>query len=186
METVPFPSSAEFRAWLETNHRKSPGIWLRIWKVNSGTSTVTYAEALDEALCFGWIDGQKKSYDSGSWLQKFTPRRPWGQWSKKISEHAERLIRAGIMSPSGLKEVDAARRDGRWERAYDSFAAAEVPEDFLKELRKNRKAKAFFETLNKTNRYSICYRLQSARKAETRQRRIEQIIKMLESGEKFH
>jgi uncharacterized protein YdeI (YjbR/CyaY-like superfamily) len=186
METLSFASAAEFRAWLETNHKNSAGIWLRIWKANSGTPTVTYAEALGEALCFGWIDGQKKSFDSGSWLQKFTPRRSGSHWSKKNTEHAERLIRTGRMAAAGLEEVEAARRDGRWETAYDSFRTAEVPEDFLQALRRNTKANAFFETLNKTNRYSICYRLQTARKAETRQRRIEKIIKMLESGEKFH
>lgn len=186
METLSFPSSVEFRIWLKKNHSKSPGIWLRIWKINAGTPTVTYPEALDEALCFGWIDGQKKSFDSRSWLQKFTPRRSGSQWSKKNTEHAERLIKAKKMESSGLREINAAKSDGRWKAAYDSFGTASVPEDFLEELAKNKKAKAFFETLNKTNLYSISYRLQTAKKAETREKRIKTIIKMLERGEKFH
>jgi uncharacterized protein YdeI (YjbR/CyaY-like superfamily) len=186
METLSFPSSPEFRAWLETNHRKSPGIWLCVGKVNSSNPTVTYSEALDEALCFGWIDGQKKSRDSQSWLQKFTPRRSGSQWSNKNTERAERLISAGRMAPAGREEVEAARNDGRWKAAYDSFSTAKAPEDFLQALRENKKAAAFFETLNKTNLYSISYRLQTARKAETRQRRIDKIIAMLESGQKFH
>lgn len=147
---------------------------------------MTYAEALDEALCFGWIDGQKKSYDSRSWLQRFTPRKSRSRWSKKNTEHAERLIKANKMTSSGLREIKAAKADGRWKAAYDSFTSAKVPEDFLKELAKNKKARAFFETLNKTNLYSISYRVQTAKKAETRKRRIEAIIKMLARGEKFH
>jgi uncharacterized protein YdeI (YjbR/CyaY-like superfamily) len=186
METLSFPSSVEFRIWLKKNHDKTSGIWLRIWKLDAGNQTVTYAEALDEALCFGWIDGQKKPCDSLSWLQKFTPRRLGSQWSKKNTEHAERLIQAGQMMPAGLREVDAAKNDGRWNAAYDSFANAEAPEDFLNALKKNKKAKVFFETLNKTNLYSICYRLQTAKKVETRERRIKVIIEMLERGEKFH
>lgn len=186
MERLSFPSSIEFRNWLKNNHDESSGIWLRIWKVSSGTPTVTYAEALDEALCFGWIDGQKKPCDSRSWLQKFTPRKPGSRWSKKNTEHAERLIKAKKMTLSGLREVKAAKSDGRWKSAYNSFSQAKVPDDFLKELAKNKKAKKFFETLNKTNLYSISYRLQTAKKDETRQRRIKAIIKMLESGEKFH
>ena len=147
---------------------------------------MTYAEALDDALCFGWIDGQKKSEDGAAWLQKFTPRKAGSGWSKKNTEHAERLISAGRMAAAGLQQINAAKRDGRWQAAYDSFSTAEVPDEFLQELGKNEKAKAFFESLNKTNRYSICYRLQTAKKPETRTKRIKQIIEMLERGEKFH
>jgi len=186
LEQLSFASPIEFRNWLKKNHNQSSGIWLRIKKISAGTPTVTYAEALDEALCFGWIDGQKKSYDSRSWLQKFTPRKSGSRWSKKNTEHAERLIKAKKMTPSGLREVNAAKSDGRWKSAYDSFSSAKVPDDFLKELAKNKKAKEFFETLNKTNLYSIAYRLQTAKKAETREKRIKAIIKMLENGEKFH
>jgi uncharacterized protein YdeI (YjbR/CyaY-like superfamily) len=186
METLSFTSSEKFRHWLKKNHDNSPGIWLRIWKINSGTPTVTYAEALDEALCFGWIDGQKKSHDDQSWLQRFTPRRSGSRWSKKNTEHVERLIATRKMTSAGLREVNAAKSDGRWKAAYDSFSSAEMPEDFLKELKKNKKAIAFFETLNKTNLYSISYRLQTAKKSETRKKRMEEIIKMLERGEKLH
>lgn len=185
-EALSFASAAAFRIWLEENHHQSPGLWLRIWKSNSGTPSVTYAEALDEALCFGWIDTQKRSLDHQAWLQKFTPRKTGSRWSRKNTEHAERLLSAGRMAPAGLREIEAAKADGRWAAAYDSFATAEVPDDFLQELRKNQPAVAFFATLNKTNRYSIAYRLQTARKPETRKRRIDQIIQMLATGRKFH
>ncbi len=186
MEMLSFPTSIEFRNWLKKNHKESSGIWLRIWKMNAGMPTVTYAEALDEALCFGWIDSQKKPYDDRSWLQKFTPRKPGSSWSKKNTEHAERLIKAKKMTLSGVKEIKAAKSDGRWKSAYDSFSESKVPDDFLKALAKNKKAKAFFETLNKTNLYSISYRLQTAKKTETREKRIKAIIEMLANGEKFH
>jgi uncharacterized protein YdeI (YjbR/CyaY-like superfamily) len=179
-------SSHEFRAWLARNHNQSNGVWLRIYKKDSGVATVTYAEALDQALCFGWIDGQKKPYDSRSWLTKFTRRRPKSGWSKINTQHAKRLIKSGEMAPAGLKEVNAAKADGRWKAAYESFGRAAVPVDFLRELAKNKKAKAFFETLNKTNLYSIAYRLQTAKKPETRENRKQKIIEMLARGEKFH
>ncbi len=185
-EMVNFASPGEFRAWLAKNHKKSDGIWLRIYKKASGVPTVTYAQALDQALCFGWIDGQKKPFDAQSWLQKFTPRREKSGWSKYNTQHAERLIQSGEMTPAGLKEVNAAKSDGRWGAAYDSFANAAVPDDFLKELAKNRPAKAFFDTLNKTNLYSIVYRLQTAKKPETREKRLRAMIEKLARGEKFH
>jgi uncharacterized protein YdeI (YjbR/CyaY-like superfamily) len=184
--SVSFTSSRNFRTWLVKNRGQSGGIWLRIYKKDSDTATVTYAEALDQALCFGWIDGQKRPYDKQSWLQKFTPRRPNSGWSKNNTQHAKRLIKSGEMTPSGLKEVDAAKADGRWKAAYDSFGNAAVPEDFLKEPGKNKKAKAFFGTLNKTNVYSIAYRLQTAKKADTREKRMQVIIEKLARGEKFH
>lgn len=148
--------------------------------------TVSYAQALDVSLCFGWIDGQKKPYDESSWLQKFTPRRPKSGWSKKNTEHAERLIKSGEMTAAGLKEIDAAKADGRWKAAYDSFGNSKVPDDFLKELAQNKKAKAFFDTLSKANLYSIAYRLQTAKKPETREKRKKMIIAMLAREEKFH
>src|SRR5580700_5413135 len=153
MKTMSFTSARELRAWLAKNHSRSEGILLRIYKKGSGVSTVTYAEALDQALCFGWIDGQKRPYDKQSWLQKFTPRRPKSGWSKNNTRHAERLIKAGEMAPSGLKAAKAAKADGRWKAAYDSSSNAAVPDDFIKELARNKKANAFFETLNKTNLY---------------------------------
>jgi uncharacterized protein YdeI (YjbR/CyaY-like superfamily) len=186
MKTMSFTSSRDFRAWLAKNHSQSEGILLRIYKKDTGAATVTYAEALDQALCFGWIDGQKKPYDKRSWLQKFTPRRPGSGWSKNNTRHAERLIKSGEMTPAGLREVKAAKADGRWKAAYDSFSNAAVPDDFLKKLAQNNVAKDFFETLNKTNLYSIAYRLQTAKKPETRERRMQGIIEKLERGEKFH
>ena len=186
MEELTFSSPAEFRAWLSGNHDKSTGIWLRIYKKDSGVNTVTYAEALDQALCFGWIDGQKKPYDKESWLQKFTPRRPKSGWSRRNTEHAGRLLKSGQITPPGLKEIEAAKADGRWQRAYDSFGTAAVPDDFLQDLAGNKKAKAFFETLNKTNLYPIVYRLQTAKKPETREKRKKEIIAMLARREKFH
>lgn len=181
-----FRSSSEFRKWLAANHRQSDGIWLRILKKESGEPSVTYAEALQEALCFGWIDGQKQRHDDSSWLQRFTRRRPKSGWSKINTQHAERLMRAGRMKPAGQTEIDAAKKDGRWTAAYDSPSKAIYPEDFLAALRRDRKAKAFFESLNKANRYAIAYRLQTAKKPETKQRRMEMILAMLARGEAFH
>jgi uncharacterized protein YdeI (YjbR/CyaY-like superfamily) len=186
MKTLAFKSARAFRNWLSRNHDRSDGIFLRIYKKDSGAATVTYAEALDQALCFGWIDGQKQPCDEQSWLQKFTPRRRGSGWSKRNTAHAQRLIDSGEMSPAGLAEVEAARADGRWTAAYDSFGEATMPADFLAELARNAKANAFFKSLNKTNLYSIAYRLQTAKKAETRERRKRSIIAMLARGEKFH
>ncbi len=181
-----FKSSRVFRTWLAKNHGRPDGIWLRIYKKAAGVATVTYAEALDHALCFGWIDGQKQPYDAQSWLQKFTPRRPRSGWSKINTRHAERLMNAGAMTPAGLKEVIDAKTDGRWRAAYDSSSTAAVPDDFLRALAKKKKAKTFFATLNKANRYSITYRLQTAKKPETRAKRMRAIVEMLARGEKFH
>lgn len=185
-ETLSFRSLSEFRKWLTVNHLKSRGIWLRIFKKDSERASITYSEALDEALCFGWIDARKERYDDSSWLQRFTPRRPKSGWSKINTQHAERLIRARRIQASGQAQVDAAKRDGRWVAAYDSQSKATLPEDFLAALRRLKKAKAFFESLNKANRYAIAYRLQTARKPETRQRRLEVILAMLTRGEAFH
>lgn len=186
MKTVSFTSVRAFRGWLAKNHARADGVLLRIYKKGSGAATVTYAEALDQALCFGWIDGQKLPNDKQSWLQKFTPRRPKSAWSKKNTQNAERLIASGEMAPAGLKEVMAAKQDGRWAAAYESFGSAAVPDDFLKQLARNKKANAFFATLNKTNLYSIAYRLQTAKKPETREKRVKAIIEKLARGEKFH
>jgi uncharacterized protein YdeI (YjbR/CyaY-like superfamily) len=186
MKTMSFASASALRAWLAKNHSRADGILLRIHKKDSGVASVSYAEALDQALCYGWIDGQKLPGDKQFWLQTFTPRRPRSGWSKKNTEHAERLIESGEMTAAGHKEVEAAKADGRWQAAYDSFGSAAIPDDFLKALARNRKAKAFFATLNKTNLYSIAYRLQTAKKPETRQKRMQAIIEKLARGEKFH
>jgi uncharacterized protein YdeI (YjbR/CyaY-like superfamily) len=186
LKTFSFESSSAFRTWLEKNHNQSDGIWLRIFKKTSGKISITYPEALDQALCHGWIDGQKQKYDEQSWLQKFTPRRARSGWSKMNTNHVERLTKAGLMRPAGLKAVEAAKADGRWHSAYHSQKNASVPEDFLKLLAQNKKAKAFFESLNRANLYSITYRLQTAKKPETRARRMQIILEMMDRGEKFH
>jgi uncharacterized protein YdeI (YjbR/CyaY-like superfamily) len=181
-----FRSSAELRAWLAKEHARAPGLLLRIYKKNSGVPSVTYAEALDQALCFGWIDGQKLPFDANSWVQKFTPRTARSGWSKINVAHADRLIREGQMTPAGLKEVEAAKSDGRRAAAYDSSANATVPPEFLKELARNAKAKQFYATLDKANLYSIAYRLQTAKRPQTKIKRIKLIIEMLARGAKFH
>jgi uncharacterized protein YdeI (YjbR/CyaY-like superfamily) len=181
-----FKSSADFRQWLEQSHAASSGIWLRFFRKASGGESLTYAQALDQALCYGWIDGQKKPFDQQSWLQRFTPRRPKSAWSKINTEHVTRLTNAGMMTAVGLKAVEAAKADGRWQAAYASQRNAVPPEDFLKELSKNKKAKAFFETLNKANVYAIVYRLQTAKKPETRTKRMQAILAMMAQGKKFH
>ena len=184
---IAFESQSRWEEWLAENHAQQPtGIWLRIFKKASGVVSVTYAEALDEALCYGWIDGQANKYDERSWLQKFTSRRKKSIWSKVNTQHVERLIEAGKMKAAGLKEIEAAKQDGRWQQAYDSPKNMIVPEDFLKELENDSKAKTFFETLNKTNLYSIAFRLQTAKKPETREKRMKAILEMLARGEKFH
>jgi uncharacterized protein YdeI (YjbR/CyaY-like superfamily) len=177
---------AQWRAWLAKNHAGSEGVWLQLYKKTSGRPSLTHAEALDEALCYGWIDSHKRPKDAVSWLQRFSPRRPRSNWSRINTQHVERLIAAGRMRTAGLREVAAAREDGRWQRAYDSPSASTIPADFLKELAKDKKAKAFFETLNRANLFAITYRLQTAKKPETREKRLRAILAMMARGEKFH
>ncbi|MCC6180894.1 MAG: YdeI/OmpD-associated family protein [Bacteroidia bacterium] len=181
-----FKSCKTFQTWLDKNHNKSTGIWLRIFKKDTGIKTITYAEALDIALCYGWIDGHKKSLDSDSWIQKFCQRSAKSIWSKVNVGHAERLINEAKMKPAGLKVIQDAKADGRWERAYDSPSKMKIPDDFLKLLSKNKTALNFFKTLNKSNLYSIGFRLQTAKKPETREKRMNDIIEKLAKGEKFH
>ena len=183
---IAFQSQKKWRNWLLKNHAGANGVWLRLYKKDSGVKSINHDLALDEALCFGWIDGQAKSYDEQSYLQKFTPRRKGSIWSKRNTEKVEQLIKEGKMHPSGLAEIEAAKADGRWAKAYDSPAKMEIPDDFLKELSKKPKALAFFKTLNKTNLYSIAWRLQTAKKPETRQKRMKVIIEMMIQGKKFH
>ena len=189
LNTIPimeFKTAKPFETWLVKNHDNSTGLWLKIFKKDSGKKTISYAEALDIALCFGWIDGQKQSHDEHAWLQKFCPRRAKSIWSKINTGHVERLINEGRMRPAGLKAVEKAKADGSWEKAYDSPSKITIPKDFLKELSKNKKAEAFFKGLNKTNLFSIGFRLQTAKKQETREKRMKAIIQMLAKGEKFH
>jgi len=186
LQIISFESPSQWAEWLEVNDSEQSGIWLRYFKKDSGILSITYAEALDEALCCGWIDGQVKKYDEKSWLQKFTPRRAKSLWSKINTQHVERLVNAGKMKAAGFAEIDRAKRDGRWQRAYDSLKNFTIPENFLERLEKDPKAKAAFETLNKTNLYSIAFRLQTAAKPETREKRLKAILEMLSKGEKFH
>jgi uncharacterized protein YdeI (YjbR/CyaY-like superfamily) len=181
-----FEDQAAWAAWLEQNNADAPGLWLRHAKKASGIASVSYAEALDVALCYGWIDGQKKSYDDASWLQKWTPRGAKSIWSKINREKALKLIESGQMQPAGLAEVERARQDGRWEAAYDSHSTASVPDDFQAALDSNAEASAFFATLNSTNRYALLFRIQTAKKPETRARRIQEFIGMLERHEKLY
>lgn len=186
-KVVEFSSQAKWNAWLKKNHVSvEKGVWLRLFKKDSGIKSVTYDEALDAALCYGWIDGQKNKHDAQSWVQKFTPRRARSIWSKRNIEHVERLIAEGKMTAAGLVQIEAAKADGRWARAYDAAKDMKVPEDFLKELSKNKKAKAFFDTLNKANTYAIAWRLQTAKKPETRERRMNALLEMMKKGEKLH
>lgn len=186
LPVIAFKSQKEWERWLDRNHSKPDGVWVQFFKKDSGIKALVYAEALDGALCYGWIDGQSKSYDEKSWIQKFTQRRSRSIWSKRNRENIERLIKAGKMKPAGLKEVEAAKADGRWERAYESPGSMEVPADFKKKLSKYKKAKTFFETLNKTNKYAIAWRLETAKKPETRERRMKVILEMLKKGQKIH
>lgn len=167
-------------------HATAKCLLLQIYKKSSDIESVTYAAALDEALCFGWIDGQKLPLDEKSWMQRFTPRKPRSGWSKKNTEHVERLIQANQMTLAGLKEVEAAQADGRWAAAYDSPANATLPLEFTEELARSPEAKLFFSTLNKANLYAIAYRLQTAKLPETKTRRMKSIIEMLARGETFH
>lgn len=181
-----FSSAAEWRSWLESNRGQTSGVWLRFYKVGSAQRTFVYAEALDEALCFGWIDGQVKSESTESYLQKFTPRRARSLWSKRNREHIARLTSAGRMTPSGLAEVEAAKVDGRWDDAYDPPSTTTVPDDFLAALSESPEAERFFATLDKANVYAITWRLQTAKRLETRVKRIQQFVAMLARGEKLH
>jgi len=181
-----FEDRRAWEAWLEQNHQTERGVWVRLAKKGSELRSVSRADALDVALCYGWIDGQSKSSDADSWLQKFTPRGARSIWSKRNREHVERLISSGEMRAPGLAAVEAAKSDGRWDRAYDPPSTAEVPPDFQAALDEQPDAKAFFETLGSQNRYAILHRIQTAVRPETRARRIAEFIGMLVRKETLH
>lgn len=181
-----FATAKAWQTWLAKNDETSNGVWLMLAKKNAAKPTVKYAEALDVALCYGWIDGQKQPYDEQYWLQKFGPRRANSIWSKRNIEHTQRLMKEGRMQPAGIKAIETAKANGNWKAAYDAQSQMTIPKDFLKALYKNKKATAFFKTLNRTNLFSIAFRLQTAKKEETKQNRIMKIIEMLEKEEKFH
>ena len=181
-----FKTTADWEAWLETQPVDSPGLWLRIYKKDSGKPTVTYAEALDGALCFGWIDGQKDKYDEAAWLQKFTPRRPRSVWSQINVKKVEALTAAGRMRPGGLAVVEQARADGRWARAYAPQSQATVPDDLQAALDKSKAAREFFATLKGANRYAILFRIRDAKRLETRARLIATFVDMLKRKETLY
>jgi uncharacterized protein YdeI (YjbR/CyaY-like superfamily) len=181
-----FKTQKAWTTWLDKHHAKSSGVWLQIAKKTGDLKSVSYAEAVEVALCYGWIDGQGKGLDESAWLQKFTPRGSRSIWSKINRTKADELIKNGRMQPAGLAAIDRAKQNGQWEAAYDSHRTATVPNDLQAALNHHPKAKSFFATLDSANRYAILWRLQTAKKAETRARRIEQFVTMLENHEKIH
>jgi uncharacterized protein YdeI (YjbR/CyaY-like superfamily) len=186
LPVVSFDDTHAWDAWLATHHADSAGVWLKIAKKGSGGQSITYSDALDVALCHGWIDGQKGRLDDYYWLQRFTPRKPGSRWSKINTERASELMSACRMRPAGLREVEQAQADGRWEQAYESQSRVTVPEDLARALAANPRARAFFATLDSTNRYAILYRIGTAKRPETRANRISTFVAMLSEHKKIH
>jgi len=186
LPTILFENKTAFENWLNTNADTSQGLWLQIAKKGSGIFSVTYDDAVESALCYGWIDSHKKTYDEKTWIQKFTPRGKRSIWSKINKEKAEFLIAAGRMTEQGLEAIETAKQNGNWDNAYEPQSVASLPEDFATELEQNPKAKAFYDMLNGQNKYAILFRIKNAKKAETRTNRIQQFISMLERGEKIY
>ena len=186
LPTLAFDSRQAWEEWLATHHATARGLWVTFAKKNSGITSVSFPDALEVALCYGWIDGQRRSLDESWYLQRFTPRAPRSRWSKINRAKAEALIAAGTMRPAGLREVERARADGRWEAAYDSPRTATVPDDLAAALEANPGAAAFFATLDSGNRYAILHRIAEAKRPETRARRITTYVAMLAAGEKLH
>lgn len=184
--TLTFARKSSWATWLDKNHTTSSGVWLRLAKKASGLKSVSYDEAVQVALCYGWIDGQGKSDGETYWLQKFTPRGRRSVWSKRNRERALALISTGEMRLAGLAEIERAKEDGRWEAAYDSPSRITVPDDLQAALDASRRAKRFFESLDRQNRYAILFRIHTAKKAETRAKRIRQFVEMLTRGEKLY
>lgn len=181
-----FKTQAAWAAWLEKNHRKSPGLWLRLAKKGADLRSVTYGEALESALCYGWIDGQKRGESENAWLQRFLPRAAKSIWSKINRDKAGALIASGRMKVAGLEAVEAAKNDGRWDAAYDSPKGATVPEDFQAALKASPRALEFFQVLDGANRYAVLFRIQTVKKAETRARKIQEFVETLERHERIH
>jgi uncharacterized protein YdeI (YjbR/CyaY-like superfamily) len=186
LPVMTFESIDAWDAWLAAHHAGSPGLWLKIAKKGSAGTTISYSDALDVALCHGWIDGQKGRHDDDYWLQRFTPRKPGSNWSKINTERAAALIASGRMRPAGLGEVERAQADGRWEQAYESQSRVTVPEDLARALAANERARAFFATLDSANRYAILYRIRTAKRPETRAKRIDTFVTMLSEHKKIH
>jgi uncharacterized protein YdeI (YjbR/CyaY-like superfamily) len=186
LPTIAFETARDWEDWLEGHHSSSVGLWLKLAKKSSKVRSITYPEAVEGALAWGWIDGQKKSFDDQWWLQKFTPRGPRSIWSKLNVEKATALIAARRMKPPGLRQIERAKRDGRWKAAYDSAKTSNVPRDLAAALAKNARARAFFATLESRNRYAILFRIQQAKKPETRAERIARFVTMLAKHQKLH
>ena len=186
LPVMSFESTDAWDAWLAAHHADSPGLWLKIAKKGAAGRTISYSEALDVALCHGWIDGQKGRYDDDYWLQRFTPRKPSSKWSKINTERVAALTASGRMRPAGLREVERAQADGRWEQAYESQSRVTVPEDLARALAANERAQTFFATLDSANRYAILYRIGAAKKPETRAKRIDTYVAMLSEHKKIH
>jgi uncharacterized protein YdeI (YjbR/CyaY-like superfamily) len=186
LPVVSFESTDAWDAWLTAHAADSPGVWLKIAKKGSAGRSISYSDALDVALCHGWIDGQKGRLDDEYWLQRFTPRKPGSKWSKINTERAAALIASGRMRPAGLREVERAQGDGRWEQAYESQSRVTVPEDLARALAANQRARAFFATLDSTNRYAILYRIGTAKRPETRAKRIDAFVAMLSEHKKIY
>ena len=185
LPVLPFRSQAAWEAWLERHHTDSPGLWLKLAKLASGTPSVTYQEALETALCFGWIDGLKYPFDAKFWLQRFTPRRPRSKWSRINCDKVTRLLAAGSMRPAGIREVEAAKREGRWEAAYPSQRTITVPPDLRAALKARPRAAKAFADLTSSKRYAILYRIHDAKRPATRAARIELYVARLAAGETF-
>jgi uncharacterized protein YdeI (YjbR/CyaY-like superfamily) len=181
-----FTKPEEWADWLDKNYASIPAIWMKFAKKNSEATSISYDEALDVALCYGWIDGLINGYDEKYYLTRFTPRGPKSIWSKRNREHIARLILEKKMKPSGLVTIETAKQNGQWEAAYDTAVDMKIPEDFLKEVAKDPKTLAFYKTLNKANLYAIGWRLQTAKKPETRAKRFDTLLTMLRKGEKLH
>lgn len=185
-DSIAFQSAAELGEWLMNHHQRSSGVWVQIFKKGSGKQSVTWVDCVIEAIRFGWIDGQRLGLDKNSFLQRLTPRKQKSNWSAKNREHAIRLIAEGRMTPAGLAHVEAAKADGRWDTAYEGSATMTIPKDFLDALEAVPAARAFFETLDRKNLYTIYYRLHTAKRPETRAKRLSQILARLDRGERFH
>ena len=186
LPVIAFASQQAWNAWLSSQPAHSEGVWLKLAKKSVGLASVSKAEAIDVALCHGWIDAQLNSFDEKYWLVRFTPRQPNSRWSKKNRDRALELVESGRMRPAGAKEIERAQKDGRWAAAYASQSAAETPNDLASALAKNKKAASFFETLDRANRYAILYRIHNAKKVETRAARIKAFVAMLAAGETIH
>jgi uncharacterized protein YdeI (YjbR/CyaY-like superfamily) len=183
---LPFETQQNWETWLKENHADSKGVWLKLAKKEARTSSVSYAEALESALCYGWIDGQKAAFDEQYWLQKFSPRTAKSIWSKVNCAKVEALIAEGRMQTAGLRQVEMAKADGRWERAYESQSKIAIPDDFQSALDKNPQAKEFFNTLDSANRYAFLFRIHAVKKPETRAAKIQKFVEMLNRQQKLH